>query len=70
MFSTRHVVNPLTQRCKLGYYYSMAAIKVINIDPALRKAFKILCTEQDISMSQKLIQLIRKEVEKNAGKRK
>ena len=59
----------LTQLCQLPYTLGMAQIRVINIDPALHKSFKILCTEQDISMSQKLIQLMRKEVEKkNAGK--
>ena len=47
----------------------MAAIRIINIDPALHKAFKILNAEQEITMSQKLIQLMRKEVEK-MGRRK
>ena len=36
----------------------MAQIRVINIDPALHKAFKILCAEHEITMSQKLIRLM------------
>ena len=59
----------LTALYQLSYIKYMAQIRVINIDPALHKAFKILCTEQEITMSQKLIQLMREEVEKK-GRRK
>ncbi len=37
----------------------MAAIRVVDIDPDLHLAFKLHCTAEGISMSRKLIELMR-----------
>ena len=42
----------------------MAEMKVFGISPELRKQFKRLCLEEDISMNQKLIEMIKAELMK------
>jgi plasmid stability protein len=42
----------------------MAEMRIRDVPDHLRKAFKIACAEEDISMNQKLIELMRKYLEK------
>jgi len=42
----------------------MIDIRVINIDKKLHRAFKILCVKENISMSQKLKELMRQALSK------
>jgi hypothetical protein len=47
---------------------AMATITIRDVPEELRKAFKLLCVEQDTSMNKRIIELIRSEVERAKGK--
>ena len=50
-------------------YHRLMETRIRNIPPDMWKKFKHLCIEQDISVNKKLLQLVRKEVERNEKKK-
>ena len=45
------------------YSGGMSEMRIFNLNPELRQAFKLLCVQRRVSMNQAVINLIRKEVD-------
>lgn len=62
----------IDKNVNMVYLYSMSTstyvremeMRIRNVDPKLRYRFKVLCAQEDVSMNQKLIQLIEEAVKK------
>jgi plasmid stability protein len=52
------------------YIMSMAQLLIRDMDDDLRRRFKLICTEMDISMNKQAKKLIREFVEKKEAERK
>jgi len=53
----------------LVYNASMKSIMIRNVPEELHKEFKILCVKRGVSINEQLLNLMRKEVEKDQKKK-
>jgi plasmid stability protein len=64
------MANRVDLVAKVVYITTMATVMIRNMDDDLRRRFKLICTEMDISMNKQAQRLIREFVEKKEAERK